>query len=78
MLISDKYSLDDIVIMPNAHLVNKNEIELSSSNCHLIFAKIKKIFEDNNIHIIEGSFGYDKLVKLVIMGHPKAYSFREI
>ena len=77
-LISLGYELNDVIVMPNAHLTHPDELETVSQNCENVIARIIKGLQTHNLRVLEGSFGYGKRVRLVIMGHPKAYSFRQV
>ena len=77
-LISLGHELEDVVVMPNAHLTSPDELETDSKSCENVIKRIKKGLQAHNLKVFEGSFGYGKQVRLVIMGHPKAYSFRKL
>jgi hypothetical protein len=77
-LISLGHELEDVIVMPNAHLTNFDELETDSKNCANVIKRIKKGLHTHKLRVFEGSFGYGKQVRLVIMGHPKAYSFRQL
>ena len=77
-LIALGYELNDIIVMPNAHLTHRDDLETDSDNCIDIIGQIIKTLQKKKIKVFEGSFGFGKRVKLIIMGHGKAYSFRQL
>jgi len=77
-LVSHGHELNDVIVMPNAHLTHPDDLETNSQSCANVIVRIIKELEAHDLRVLEGSFGYGKRVRLVIMGHPKAYSFRQI
>lgn len=77
-LINGGYRLDDVVLMPNAHLTPGENLEEDGDKAKAVIASIKTVLQQNDLKVLEGSFGFGKRVTLVIRGHTHSYTFHSL
>ena len=77
-LASEGHTLKRIVLVPNAHITSRNELETDSGNATEVIARLRSSLEEDGFVVHEASFGFGKRVNLTILGHARSYTFHKI
>lgn len=71
-------TLDELVLVPNAHLTPGDKLETDSKRAQAVIERLRTALDGLGMKVHEASFGFGKRVGLVILGHPRSYTFHAI
>jgi len=77
-LVSEGHHISKVVLVPNAHLTDRDSLETDSERACKVVNRLYKALCKRGYDVQEASFGFGKRVGLEILGHPRSFTFHKL